>query len=111
MNEVGRMEWSRLCYQCQVFTMRAGCLGHWDALQAGFRAVLKCLDEIESDGVKSVDIGVQERAVNTLTLLVWLLVRKVSVTCCRSGQPSSYVGGMRLSLVCLTDDPVLGNGN
>jgi len=103
------MEWPWLCYQCQVFSRRAGGLWLWDAVQAGFRTVLKCLDEIESDGVKSVDIGVQKRAVNTLTLLVWHLVRRVSVTCCRSGQPPSCVGGMRLSLVYLTDDPVLGN--
>jgi len=83
--------------------------GLWDAVQAGFRAVLRCLDEIESDGVKSESIGVQKRAVNTLTLLVRHPVRRVSVTCCRSGQPPCYVGGMRLSLICLTDDPVLGS--
>lgn len=27
MNEVGRMEWPRLCYQCQVFTRGSGGLG------------------------------------------------------------------------------------
>jgi hypothetical protein len=47
--------------------------------------------------------------VNSLTLLVRHPVRRVSVTCCRSGHPPCYVGGMRLSLICLTDDPVLGN--
>jgi hypothetical protein len=59
--------------------------------------------------LKGESIGVQKRAVNTLTLLVRHPVRRVSVTCCRSGQPSCYVGGTRLSLICLTDDPVLGN--
>jgi hypothetical protein len=110
MNEVGRLEWPRLCYQCQVFTRGPGGLGIWDAVQAGFRAVLRCLDEIESDGVKSVvDIGVWKRAVNMLTLLVRHPLRRVSVTCCKSGQLPCYVGGMILSLICVTDDPVLGN--
>jgi len=27
MNEVGRMEWPRVCYQCQVFTKGPGGLG------------------------------------------------------------------------------------
>ena len=70
---------------------------------------MRCLDEIESDGVKSVDIGVQKRAVNTLTLLVRHPLRRVSMTCCRSGQPPCYVGDMSLSLISITDDPVLGN--
>jgi hypothetical protein len=67
------------------------------------------VDGIESDGVKSEGIGVQKRAVNTLTLLVRHPIRRVSMTCCRSGQPPYYVGGFMLSLVCLTNDPVLGN--
>ena len=109
MNEVGKVEWPRLCYQFQVFTRGAGGLGLWNAVQAGLKAVLRCLDKIESDGVKSEGIGVQKRAVNTLTLFVRHPVRRLSVTCCRSGQPPCYVDGMRLSLICLTDDPVLGS--
>jgi len=31
------------------------------------------------------------------------------MTCCRSGQPPCYVGDMSLSLISITDDPVLGN--
>jgi len=61
MNEEGRMEWPRLCYHCQVFTRQTGGLGLWDAVQAGFRAVLRCLDENENDGVKNEGIGVQKR--------------------------------------------------
>jgi hypothetical protein len=49
-------------------------LGVWDAVQAELRAVLRCLDEIGSDGVKSEDIGVVKRAVNKLTVLVRCLV-------------------------------------
>ena len=48
----------------------SGALGFWDTFQAGLRAVLRCLGETESDRVKSEDTGVQERAVNMLTLLV-----------------------------------------
>jgi hypothetical protein len=49
MNVVCRMEWPRLFYQCQFFTGGSEGLGLWDAVPAGFRAVLRCLDEIEDD--------------------------------------------------------------